>query len=167
MPRRFLLALVLVAAVAGGVPAHAAAQTEAPPETAADAPDMVISGRDVRMTPAGVAGVRIGCLSLDASETCSGTLTLTLARAVLVPGRRGRRPGAAPKRRVGPFTMGTTSFTMPAGSARLLRIRLSVRARSVVRQLGSVFVKVEARYTGRSGQPARAGRTITLYYPRR
>jgi hypothetical protein len=156
-----------VGALALGAPA-APAQTEAPPEgqVPTSAPDLVISGRDVRLTRAGILNVRIGCrqASQPATEACIGTLTLRLAEPVLVRERRGEREVT---RRIAPFNLGTAQFTTPVNRAALLKIRVTPRTHRIVREVGRVAVEVISGYVSRAGATASARRTISVYFPRR
>src|SRR5438105_4451232 len=85
--RRRGLAIGLVLGLLGPAPG-ALAQSQAPsdqspePPAGPSPPDLIVSGRDVRLTRAGFAHVTIGCRQTSApGEACLGTLTLRLYRA--------------------------------------------------------------------------------------
>ena len=90
MRRVLLLTLALVSGALLWAPA-APAQDEAPPggqplpPGPPPAPDLVLSGRNVRMTRGGVVGIKLGCRTNAApGEACIGSLTLRLAKALVI-----------------------------------------------------------------------------------
>jgi hypothetical protein len=162
----------LLLAVAGALlwPAVAPAQTPPPPPPPGPPPaaDLVLSGRNVRMTRAGVVGIRLGCRSnAPPGEACIGSLTLRLAQAIVVdvPPPRNK-PGAQPrKQRITPFNFGVISFTVVIGDAAQVRLRLSKRAQDLIRQQERVRVDLIANYNSRAGAPGSARRNVRVYFP--
>jgi hypothetical protein len=165
----------LVLALTGALlwPAAGAAQTPAPPvppepPEPPGAPDLVLSGRNVRMTRSGVIGIKLGCRpSATPGEACIGSLTMRLANAIVieVPPPRGK-PNAKPRKRtISPFNFGVISFTVVTGDVAQLRLRLSKRAQDLIRQREQVRVDLIARYNSRAGAPGSAGRNVRFYFP--
>lgn len=181
-PGHVLATALLGAALLGATAAPAQAEAPAPePDPGAappapgapSAPDLVLSGRNVRMTRGGVVGLRIGCRGTSAhvGEACIGSLTIRLASAVMMPVRRPgrRRPGQSPTvmRRIGPFNFAVKDFTLPVGTATQLRVRLSRRAQQVVRRQERVRVDLIAPYNSRAGASRNARRNVRFYFPKR
>ena len=164
MRRACLLTLLAL----GGLASPAAAQTEGEPEPPAPTalPDLVLSGRDVRMSRVGVVGVRLGCRPVGqmTGEACLGTLELRLAWRVDVQERRG---GRTRTRRLNPYVLGRKSFSTPAGNAALLKLKLDLRTQRFVRQLGRFPVQLIGTYNSRAGAQGSAKRKIWVYFPRR
>jgi hypothetical protein len=169
--RRWLPIAVLVSSLAGGD--AALGQTPAPPpsQLPPPGPDLVMSGRDVRMTRAGVLGLRVGCRqTVTPGEICVGTVTVRLDKAVVieVPPPPNAPPNARPRmRRINPYTIGTVRFSMSVGSAPLLRLQVNRRTGDIVKQLGSIRVRLIGAWTGRANVPSQSQRTIRVYYPTR
>ncbi len=167
---------VLVLALTGALlwPAAASAQTPGPPESPEPpeppgAPDLVLSGRNVRMTRGGIVGIKLGCRTNAApGEACIGSLTLRLAKAIVieVPPPPNAKPGTKPRRRtIAPFNFGVIDFTVGIGDVAQLRLRLSKRAQDLIRQREQVRVDLLADYSSRAGAQESAGRNIRVYFP--
>ena len=160
---------VLVFALTGALlwPAAAVAQTPAPPGPP-PAPDLVLSGRNVRMTRTGVVGIKIGCrTNAAAGEACIGSLTLRLAKPIVidVPPPPNAKPNTPRKRTIAPFNFGVIDFTVVIGDVAQLRLRLSKRAQDLIRQRGQVRVDLIAAYNSRAGAPGSSRRNVRVYFP--
>jgi hypothetical protein len=174
MRRALLLTLACVSAALLWAPA-APAQDEVPPggqpapPGPPPAPDLVLSGRNVRMTRGGVVGIKLGCRTNAApGEACIGSLTLRLAKAIVieVPPPPNAKPGTKPRRRtIAPFNFGVIDFTVVIGDVAQLRLRLSKRAQDLIRQREQVRVDLLADYSSRAGAQESAGRNIRVYFP--
>jgi hypothetical protein len=174
MRRALLLTLALVSGALLWAPA-APAQDEAPPggqplpPGPPPAPDLVLSGRNVRMTRGGVVGIKLGCRTNAApGEACIGSLTLRLAKAIVVevPPPPNAKPGTKPRRRtIAPFNFGVIDFTVVIGDVAQLRLRLSKRAQDLIRQREQVRVDLLADYSSRAGAQESAGRNVRVYFP--
>ena len=165
---------VLVLALTGALlwPAAASAQTPGPPEPPeplARAPDLVLSGRNVRMTRGGVVGIKLGCRTNAApGEACIGSLTLRLAKAIVieVPPPPNAKPGTKPRRRtIAPFNFGVIDFTLVIGDVAQLRLRLSQRAQDLIRRQERVRVDLIADYNSRAGAQESSRRNVRVYFP--
>jgi len=163
--RRSLLAAGLGLLVAAP---PALAQTAAPPAPAGPAPpDLVLSGRDVRVTRAGYGHVTVACRETSTpGEVCLGTLDLRLAHALTVTLPGG---GSHPRTRRIPVTrkLGTASFQIPTGVAERLTLRLDPLFQRGVRQQGSVSVQLIGTFVDRAGQGGTVKRYVTFYFPTR
>lgn len=163
-------ALPLVLAGALLWPAVAPAQTPAPPETETPAaPDLVLSGRNVRMTKTGVLGIKMGCRSNAApGEACIGSLTVRLATAIVieVPPPPNAKPNTKPRKRtISPFNFGVIDFTVVIGDSGQVRMRLNKRAQDLIRQRERVRVDLIATYNSRAGAQGSARRNVRVYFP--
>jgi hypothetical protein len=173
MRRALLLAVVPGALL--WAPGAAPAQTPAPEPGAQPAPpgpppppDLVLSGRNIRMTRTGVVGIRLGCrTNAVPGEACIGSLTLRLAKAiVIVVPPPPKKPKAKPRvRTISPFNFGVISFTVVIGDAAQVRLRLSKRAQDLIRQQERVRVDLIADYNSRAGAQASARRNVRVYFP--
>jgi len=158
---------VAVASLAGAP--QALAQTEAPPEQPPPGPappDLVLSGRDVRLNRAGYAHVTIGCRqTATPGEACLGTLTMRLAETltVMVPTKGGDKPR---KKTIGQIPIGRAQFQLPVGFVARLTIRLTPLVQRAVREAGAVSVQLIGGWVGRSGQGDITKRFVTLYFPK-
>ena len=158
--------LAVAMASLAGAP-QALAQTEAPPEQPPAGPvppDLVLSGRDVRLNRAGYAHVKIGCRQTTTpGEACLGTLTMRLGNpvTVMLPVK-----GHLRKKTIGTVQIGTAQFQLAVGLAQRLTVRLTSLMQRVVRQLGSVSVQLIGTYVSRSGQGSSTKRFTTLYFPK-
>jgi len=173
-----LAALVAAVLGAGVAATGAAAQAEAPP-TEPDPgaqptpgppppPDLVLSGRNIRMTRSNVVGVRMGCrgTASQAGEACIGSLTLRLASALTVPfDPPGRKPPTT--RRIFPFNFAVRDFALAVGDGTQLRVRLSRRAANLIRDQERVRVDLIAGYNSRAGAAGGARRNVRVYFPKR
>jgi hypothetical protein len=163
------LVVVVALACLAGAP-DALAQTQAPnepvpgPQPAGPAvPDLVLSGRDVRMTRAGFAHVRVGCRPTGAAtEACLGTLILRLSKPLTFDLPGGRKGRISPTK-----TLGLANFETPVGQADLLTIRLDPTVQRALRSMGSLTFQLLASYVGRSGQAGSAQRYVSFYFPTR
>jgi hypothetical protein len=174
MRRALLLTLALVSGALLWAPA-APAQDEAPPggqplpPGPPPAPDLVLSGRNVRMTRSGVVGIKLGCRTNAApGEACIGSLTLRLAKAIVieVPPPPKAKPGTKPGRRtIAPFNFGVIDFTVVIGDVAQLRLRLSKRAQDLIRQREQVRVDLIADYNSRAGAAGTSRRNVRVYFP--
>ena len=174
MRRALLLTLAFVSGALLWAPA-ALAQDEAPPvgqpapAGPPPAPDLVLSGRNVRMTRSGVVGIKLGCRTNAApGEACIGSLTLRLAKAIVieVPPPPNAKPGTKPRRRtIAPFNFGVIDFTVVIGDVAQLRLRLSKRAQDLIRQREQVRVDLIADYNSRAGAQESSRRNIRVYFP--
>ncbi|MDQ6915875.1 MAG: hypothetical protein M3155_08710 [Actinomycetota bacterium] len=161
----------LVVAVGLGclVPAPGAlAQSQAPPDQTPEPPagpsppDLVLSGRDVRLTRAGFAHVTIGCRQTNAAgEACLGTLTVRLSKPVMVD------VGGHQKRVPVTRNIGTANFQTPVGAAAVLTLRIDPTVQRAVRADGSLIVQLIGTYVSRAGQAGSAKRSASLYFPTR
>jgi hypothetical protein len=171
MRRAFLLALALVPGALLWAPA-APAQTPAPPggqpapPGPPPPPDLVLSGRNVRMTRTGVVGIKMGCRTNAApGEACIGSLTLRLATAIVIE-VPPNKPNAQPrKQRIAPFNFGVIDFTVVMGDSAQVRVRLSKRAQDLVRRQERVRVDLIANYNSRAGAPGTSRRNVRVYFP--
>jgi hypothetical protein len=161
---------VLVLALTGALlwPTAAVAQTPAPPGPP-PAPDLVLSGRNVRLTRTGVVGIKLGCrTNASPGEACIGSLTLRLAKAIVieVPPPPNAKPNVKPRKRtIAPFNFGVIDFTVVIGDVAELRLRLSKRAQDLIRQQERVRVDLIADYNSRAGAQASARRNVRVYFP--
>src|SRR3954468_1616795 len=157
---------------AGAAPA--AAQTEAPPDQpparpppgAPSPPDLVLSGRDVRMTRAGFGHFKIGCRQTSTpGEACLGTLVARLAEPVTV---EVRKPGSnrTVKKRLGAIQVGTGQFQTPVGGVKVLTLRFPRVFQKAVRDVGALSVQLIGTYVGKSGQGGTVKRFVTVYFPK-
>jgi hypothetical protein len=164
---------VLVFALTGALlwPAAAVAQTPPPPPPPGPppAPDLVLSGRNVRMTRTGVVGIKLGCrTNAAAGEACIGSLTLRLAKPIVieVPPPPKAKPNTPPRKRtIAPFNFGVIDFTVVIGDVAQLRLRLSKRAQDLIRQREQVRVDLIADYNSRAGAQGRSRRNVRVYFP--
>ena len=174
MRRALLLTLALVFGALLWAPA-APAQDEPPPggepvpPGPPPAPDLVLSGRSVRMTRGGIVGIKLGCRTNAApGEACIGSLTLRLANPIVieVPPPPNAKPNTRPRRRtIAPFNFGVIDFTVVIGDVAQLRLRLSKRAQDLIRQQERVRVDLIADYNSRAGAQASARRNVRFYFP--
>jgi hypothetical protein len=174
MRRALLLTLALVSGALLWAPA-APAQDEVPPggqpvpPGPPPAPDLVLSGRNVRMTRTGVVGIKLGCRTNAApGEACIGSLTLRLAKAIVieVPPPPNARPNTKPRKRtIAPFNFGVIDFTVVIGDVAQMRLRLSKRAQDLIRQQERVRVDLIADYNSRAGAQGRSRRNVRFYFP--
>jgi hypothetical protein len=171
------LATLIAAVLAVGVAAPAMGQAPPPPDPDPGAqpgppgppppPDLVISGRNARMTRGNVVGVRVGCrgTASQAGEACIGSVTLRLAGAITVPfDPPGKKPPTT--RQINPFNFAVRDFTLGVGDGTQLRLRLSARAAKLVRDRERVRVDVMVRYNSRAGAEGTARRNIRVYFPK-
>jgi hypothetical protein len=134
-------------------------QTTAPPEAVGpEPPELVLAGRDVRMTRAGYGHFKLGCRETSTpGEACLGTLTLRLAQPVTVAvGRHHRRV---------PSLAGRAGFQIPVGVAETLTIKLPALVQRAVRQLGSIQLQLVGGYADHAGRSVTVKRYVTLYFP--
>jgi hypothetical protein len=174
MRRALLLTLALVSGALLWAPA-APAQDEVPPggqpapPGPPPAPDLVLSGRNVRMTRTGVVAIKLGCRTNAApGEACIGSLTLRLANAIVieVPPPPNAKPNTKPRRRtIAPFNFGVIDFTVVIGDVAQLRVRLSKRAQDLIRQQERVRVDLIADYNSRAGAQESSRRNVRFYFP--
>jgi hypothetical protein len=168
-----LLAVGLSCAAAAS---PAAAQTEAPPEqqppppgqppAGPSPPDLVLSGRDVRMTRAGYGHFKIGCRQTSTpGEACLGTLVARLAEPVTV---EVRKPGSnrTVKKRLGAIQVGTGQFQTPVGGVKVLTLRFPALFQKALRDVGALSVQLIGTYVGKSGQGGTVKRFVTVYFPK-
>jgi hypothetical protein len=167
----WFLAVGLASLVAA---APAAAQSEAPPEqppagqppAGPSPPDLVLSGRDVRMTRAGYGHVKIGCRQTSTpGEACLGTLVLRLAEPVTV---EVRKPGSnrTVKKRLGAIQVGTGQFQTPVGLAQVLTVRFPAVFQKALRDVGALSVQAIGTYVGKTGLGGTVKRFLTVYFPK-
>jgi hypothetical protein len=136
---------------------------EQPPPEQPSPPDLVLSGRDVRLNRAGYAHVRIACRQTSTpGEVCIGTLTLRLGEALTV------RVGSKDRHLAKGFKLGVASFQLSVGSVATLTFHLTPVLQRAVRQAGDVSVQQIGAYVSKSGAPApMTKRSFTLYFPTR
>jgi hypothetical protein len=171
------LAAATAAAAVLAVPATAPAQTAAPPVAQPPppppppAPDLVLSGRNVRLTRSNVVGIRMGCRAAGtaANEACIGSLTIRLANALTIQvDPPGNRPNQRPRnQRINPFNFGVRDFTLGVGDATQLRLRLSPRAAQLIRDQERVRADLIANYNSRAGAQGSARRNVRIYFVKR
>jgi hypothetical protein len=140
-------------------------QTPAPPPPAGPAPpDLVLSGRDVRVTRAGYAHVVVGCRQTSTpGDVCTGTLVLKLHNPLTVT-----LPGGSHTRRISVTRkLGTATFSIPTGVAERLTLRLYPLFTRGVRQQGSVIVQLIGGFVDREGQGGTVKRFVSFYFPTR
>jgi hypothetical protein len=169
---RCLVVAVALACLAGAP--DALAQTQAPnepppgpgpgpPPPGPAVPELVLSGRDVRLTRTGFAHVRVGCRPTGAaSEACLGTLILRLSKPLTFDLPGGRKGRVSPTK-----TIGLANFETPVGQADLLTVRVDPMVQRALRSMGSLTVQLLASYVGRSGQAGSAQRYVSFYFPSR
>ena len=88
-------------------------------------PDVKLVGAILVVSPSGPTSVRVSCPA--GGGRCSGTITLrTLGPVGAATGRRPKRSKA------GVLTLATGAFTISAGKAAAVKLRLSVRARGLL-----------------------------------
>jgi hypothetical protein len=169
-------ALVPLLAAALAWPAAAAAQTTAPgqapgtePQETPGPPDLVLSGRNIRLTRAGVLGVKLGCrTSPVANEACIGSLTVRLAGTITITAPPLGRPGGRPvKQTIRPFNFGVIDFTIVEGDSAEVRVRVNRRASDLIRRQERVRVDLIANYNDRAGQAGGSRRNVRVYFPTR
>jgi hypothetical protein len=166
MRRRGLVVVLVLGCL---VPAPGAlAQSQAPPEQSPEPPpgpsppDLIISGRDVRLTRAGFAHVKIGCRQTSTpGEACLGTVIVRLFKPVTV------KVGGHDRRIPVTRTIGTTSFQTAVGRADVLTIRIDAAVQRAVRADGSLIVQLIGTYVSKAGQAGTAKRYVSLYFPSR
>jgi len=142
--------------------------TEPAPTGPPPPPDLVLSGRNVRMTRTGVVGIKLGCRANAApGEACIGSLTVRLAKAIVIEvPPPPNKPKAKPRvRTIAPFNFGVISFTVVIGDAAQLRLRLSKRAQDLIRQQERVRVDLIAAYNSRAGASGTSRRNVRVYFP--
>jgi hypothetical protein len=178
MRRPCCLVLAVLGVLALAAPAPSAAQEPGPPETqppetqpeVPSAPDLVLSGRGVRLTRGGYVGILMGCRSSSApGEACIGSLTIRLSEAIVIqvpppPNRPRERPRT---RRINPFNFGVRDFTLAVGDATKLRLRLSAAAQRLIRQQERVRADLLVRYNSRAGVPGSTKRNVRIYFAKR
>jgi hypothetical protein len=171
--RRAGLTLVLLVGAVIGSPSGANAQDPdpgaTPPPAGPAPPDLVISGRNVRMSRGNVVGVRMGCRgtgAAQAGEACIGSVTLRLASVLT---EQFDPPGSKPPvtRRINPFDFAVRDFTLTVGDGIDLRMRLSARAAKLVRDHDQLRIDVIVRYNSRAGSAGTARRNVRVYFPMR
>jgi hypothetical protein len=177
MRRAGLTLALLVAAVLGAgaaIPAGALAQDPDPGATPPPAgppppPDLVLSGRNMRMTRGNVVGVRMGCrgTAAQAGEACLGSVTLRLANAIILEPFDPPGPKPPVARRINPFDFAVRDFTLGVGDGIDLRMRLSARAAKLVRDRERLRIDVIVRYNSRAGAAGTARRNVRVYFPKR
>jgi hypothetical protein len=119
------------------------------------------------MSRAGFVSVRLGCRATgvaQAGDACLGSMTLRLANTITME----YLPPKAKKpviRRIFPFSFAVGDFTLAAGEATALRLRLSPRAQALVRSQERVRVDVIVGYHNRAGTPGSARRNVRFYFP--
>jgi hypothetical protein len=165
--RRRGLVVVLVLGCLAPAPA-ALAQGQAPPEQSPEPPpgpsppDLILSGRDVRLTRAGFAHVTIGCRQTSTpGEACLGTLTARLFKPVTV------KVGGHDRRIPVTRTIGTGSFQTPVGRADSVTLRIDPTVQRAVRADGSLILQLIGTYVSKAGQAGSAKRYVSLYFPTR
>jgi hypothetical protein len=140
---------------------------EQPPTTGPLPPDLVLSGRDVRLNRAGYAHTKIACRSRGSApdDACLGTLTLRLAETltVMVPSKGGGKPH---QRTVHQGPIGRAPFRLQVGDVALLTFHLTPLQQRAVRQAGEVSVQLIGGWVSRSGQGDVSKRFTTLYFPK-
>ena len=163
---RRCLGIVVVVGLLGPAPG-ALAQGQAPPDQSqppppGSPPDLIVSGRDVRLTRAGFAHVTIGCRQTSApDEACTGTLALRFYRAADVQVGGHHRHISASR------VIGRARFSLGVGGADMLTIRIDRTAQAAVRQAGTQIVQVTAAYMSRAGAAGASRRYVNLYFASR
>jgi hypothetical protein len=165
MRRRGLVVVLVLGCLA---PAPALAQSQAPPDQPPEPPagpappDLILSGRDVRLTRAGFAHFKIGCRQTGAAgEACLGTLTVRLFKPVTV------KVGGHDRRIPVTRTIGTGGFQTNVGRADAVTIRIDPAVQRAVRSDGSLIVQLIGTYVSKAGQAGTAKRYVSLYFPTR
>ncbi|HEX8053781.1 MAG TPA: M14 family zinc carboxypeptidase [Thermoleophilaceae bacterium] len=115
----------------------------------------LISGRAVKMSRKGDAGVRVSCRT---PLQCNGKLTLYVKRAVRVKG----------KRRVRAVKIGAAKFNIRTKTRNtVLRVRLTKSGRKIIRERRRTRVIAKAPVKFRDGLTGTARKTFRLYRPSR
>jgi hypothetical protein len=138
-------------------------QTPAPPPPTGPAPpDLIFSGRDVRVTRAGYAHVVVACRETSTpGDACIGTLVLKLYKPMSVS-VGGHTRGISVARK-----LGTATFSVPTGVAERLTIRLYPLFVRGVRQQGSATVQLIGGFVDHEGQGGTTKRFVNFYFPSR
>jgi hypothetical protein len=165
---RRCLAIGLVLGLLGPAPG-ALAQSQAPPPDQPEQPpagpsppDLILSGRDVRLTRAGFAHVTIGCRQTGAAgEVCVGSLVVRLYRPVDV------QVGGHHRRVAVTRNIGIARFQTPVGQADVLAIRIDPTVQRAVRSDGSLIVQLIGTWVSRAGAGGTNKRYVNLYFPTR
>jgi zinc carboxypeptidase len=115
----------------------------------------IISGRSVKMTTKGNAGVRVSCRT---PLQCIGKLTLYVNRVVRVKGKRVKRS----------VKIGATKFTIRTKTRNtILRVKLTKKGRKIIRQKRRTNVIAKAPIKFRDGLSGTARNDFNLYRPSR
>jgi hypothetical protein len=138
-----------------------------PPPAGPAPPDLIVSGRDVRMTRAGYGHFKIGCRQTSTpGEACLGTLVLRLAEPVTI---EVRKPGSnrTQKKRLGAIQVGTGQFQTSVDLAQTLTIRFPAVFQRALRDVGALSVQAIGTYVGKNGAAGTTKRFITVYFPKK
>ena len=92
----------------------------------------------------GLATIPLQCLARD----CAGTLSLQSRRSALTARRRGRGPAARS------LSYGKARFSLKAGSAGRVKVRLSAKARGLLRKRRRLLLWANIRFSAGGGAPA-------------
>jgi hypothetical protein len=92
-----------------------------------------ISGRRVKMSRSGIVGIRVTCP--PGTVACRGTLKLQTANAVKTSKRRK-------------VTLGSKSFSIPAGKTKTVKVKLSKKNQRIVKHYKHLRVRVAAKLKG-------------------
>lgn len=156
--RAAVVPVVLAVLAAGSRPAAApAAQPAQPSPPPLGWAQVVFAPRDLRMSPAGVIAVRIGCWS-DDRDLCVGRIEPALARAIRAPGSRGGGP-----RTWHPFLLARRPFSVPGAEGKVVRVQLFPRAGYLTRLAGTIPVRLIAHYRSRTGRRLTTSTFIHVY----
>jgi hypothetical protein len=153
--------LTVLAAGLGAVSASAREQPAQPSPPELGSPQVVFAPRDLRMSPAGVIAVRVGCWS-DEKDLCIGRIEPVLARPIRAPGSRG-----GSLRTWRPFLLARRPFSVRGAEAKVVRVQLFPRGSYLARLAGTIPVRITARYRSRTGRRLTARIVIDVYVPRR
>jgi hypothetical protein len=144
--------------------APAAAQGPEPAQPSAPepgAPQVVVAERDLRMNPAGVIAIRVGCFGTG-GDICIGRLEASLAEAIRARSSKGGRI-----RTWAPFLLGRQGFSVRAEQAKVLRLQFFPRGGYLTRLAGTIPVKLTARYGSRSRRGLTSVKVINVYVPQK
>lgn len=103
-----------------------------------EGPNVRISRRSLRLSRSGVVGVRLACPG-SLSSPCAARLRLRTGQAVRVGGRRRR------------VALGSRTYRIAPGKAKVVRVRLSARNQQLVRRLRRVRVSARSVEAGQFG----------------
>jgi hypothetical protein len=161
---RAALATVAATVLAAGVPAAPASAREQPAQPSPPglgSPRVVFAPRDLRMSPAGVIAVRVGCWSAE-GDLCIGRMEPALARPIRAPRSRGGM-----LRTWRPFVLARRPFSVRGAEAKVVRVQLFPRGSYLTRLAGTIPVRITARYRSRTGRRLTASTVINVYVPAR